>query len=163
MSNVSPDHYHVDVNGMPDGYYIKSMRTPDADILDTGLEVTAGGAGPVEILLSPNAGAVEGVVRNDKSEPAVGATVVLVPKSKERRERVLFFPTGTTDQNGHFTLKNVEPGDYKAFAWEEVEYGAYMDPEFLKPVESKGESVTVRESGWEKVELKVIPAEGNNP
>jgi hypothetical protein len=56
-------------------------------------------------------------------------------------------------------LKNLDPGEYKVFAWEDVEAGAYMDPEFVKPVESQGESVTIRENSKERLQLKLIPAE----
>jgi len=45
------------------------------------------------------------------------------------------------------------------FAWEDVETGAYMDPEFMKPVEKLGESVTIRENSKELLKLKLIPAE----
>jgi hypothetical protein len=65
----------------------------------------------------------------------------------------------TTDQYGRFTIKSVDPGEYKVFAWEDVETGAYMDPEFVKPVEGQGESVTIRESSRESLQLKLIPVE----
>jgi hypothetical protein len=31
-----------------------------------------------------------------------------------------------------------------------------MDPDFIKPVESQGESVTIRENSREKLQLKMI-------
>ena len=48
------------------------------------------------------------------------------------------------------------------FAWEQIESGAYQDPEFLKPFESRGESYSIRENGRESAQLKMIPAE-NTP
>jgi hypothetical protein len=33
------------------------------------------------------------------------------------------------------TLRQVQ---IEVFAWEQVDYGAYIDPEFLKPFESQG-------------------------
>jgi hypothetical protein len=70
-----------------------------------------------------------------------------------------YYKTMTTDQYGRFTVKSIDPGEYKLFAWEDVEFGAYMDPEFVKPVESLGESVTIREKSRESLQLKLIPAE----
>ncbi len=40
-----------------------------------------------------------------------------------------------------------------------MDWGAYQDPEFLKPHEDKGEAVAIRESSHETAQLKVIPAE----
>ena len=39
---------------------------------------------------------------------------------------------------------DLTPGEYKVYAWEDVEMGAYMDPDFMKPIESKGEGLTLR-------------------
>jgi hypothetical protein len=40
-----------------------------------------------------------------------------------------------------------------------VESGAYQDPDFLKPYESAGETVNIKERTHETVQLKLIPAE----
>jgi hypothetical protein len=40
-----------------------------------------------------------------------------------------------------------------------MDWGAYQDPEFLKPYENKGESVAIREGSHETAQLKVIPSE----
>jgi hypothetical protein len=53
-------------------------------------------------------------------------------------------------------MTGLPPAEYKLFAWEDVEDGAWIDPEFLKPFEGKGKRVTVREGGSETVELKLI-------
>ena len=54
-------------------------------------------------------------------------------------------------------MTSVPLGEYRLFAWEDVEDTAWMDPEFLKAFDDKGRPVTVREGGSESVELKVIP------
>lgn len=63
--------------------------------------------------------------------------MVLVPQEKERRDRAEYYKTTTTDQNGNYTLKGLVPGEYKAYAWEDVEPGAYLDSDFLKPIEEQ--------------------------
>ena len=59
---------------------------------------------------------------------------------------------------GSFALKSVAPGEYKLYAWDEIEDGAYMDPEFMKPFESKGESVSVKEGSQLSEQLALISA-----
>jgi hypothetical protein len=49
------------------------------------------------------------------------------------------------------------------FAWEEIESGAYHDPEFLKPYEERGEAVKVAEGGQQVVRLTLIPSEKSRP
>ena len=159
LSNVSADNFTVSIYGIPEGFYIKSIRAGDDDVLVTGLDLNRGAAGRIDVVLSPNAGVAEGAVQNEKQQPAVGATVVLVPQEKERLDQMSYYKTVTTDQYGRFTIKSIDPGEYKVFAWEDVESGAYMDPEFVKPVENQGASVTIRESSRESLQLKLIPAE----
>jgi uncharacterized protein (DUF2141 family) len=89
----------------------------------------------------------------------VEATVALVPQEKERIEQAAYYHQANSGQDGRFTFKNLSPGKYKVFAWEDVESGAWMDPDFIKPVVDKGASVTVEEGGQQTVEVKLIPAD----
>ena len=42
---------------------------------------------------------------------------------------------------------------------EEVEYGAWMDPDFMKPLESHGEAVSVSEGGRQAIQVNLIAAD----
>lgn len=160
IEDVGPDRYNVMVFGLPEGFYVKSVRSGETDVLLSGYDATNGAPGPLSVVLSPNAGQVSGTVQNPATQqPAPGASVVLIPQEKERRDVFNFYKTSTTDQFGNFTIKTVTPGEYKVFAWEDLELGAYMDPEFVKSVESTSEAVSVKESGKPAVQLELIPAE----
>jgi|SRR5579871_275641 len=161
IDNVAPNLLNVSLFGLPDGFYVKSVYSGQTDVLANGLDVSRGAPQALEIVLSPNAGTVSGTVQNSKTGQATpGAMVVLVPQEKARQEQNEYYKAITTDQNGTYTLKNVTPGEYKAFAWEEVEPGAYFDPDFVKPFEGLAESVTVHQSDRQAVTLKLIPAGG---
>jgi hypothetical protein len=165
LDDVNADHYDVTLAGLPDGFYVKAIRCGDADVSLSGLAVSGGPPEPVEIVVSPRAGQIDGSVQNLKTlQPAPEATVALVPREKERRDLPAYYQQATTDQSGRFTFKNLPPGGYSVFAWEDVEDGAWMDPDFMKPLEANGEPVTVRESGRETVQVRLIPAEARgNP
>lgn len=156
LANVNPDHYSVTLSGLPDGFYVKAVMAGGQDALVPGLNLTSGVAAPLDIVLAPNAGQATGVVQNEQQQPAAGVTVVLIPQEKERSDQAQYYKTATTDANGSFTLKNLDPGQYKIYAWRDVEPGAYMDPEFVRPVENRGESLTIRESSQANVQLKLI-------
>jgi len=38
--------------------------------------------------------------------------------------------------------------------------GAWQDPDFMKPIESRGEEVTIREKSRETRQLKALPVDG---
>jgi hypothetical protein len=48
-----------------------------------------------------------------------------------------------TDQFGHYLLRGIAPGDYKLFCWDEVEDGAWEDPDFLRAYEDRGQKISV--------------------
>jgi hypothetical protein len=56
-------------------------------------------------------------------------------------------------------VPGLPPGDYKLFAWEELEGESFKDPDFLKTFESRGKPVRVREREQQAVQLELIPAE----
>jgi hypothetical protein len=161
IESVAADRYIVMLTGLlPEGYYIKAIRAGTADVLLTGLDVSAGAPDPLDVVISPNAGEVSGTAQNTATQqPAAIVPVVLVPTEKERRGLSMFYKNMATDSSGRFTFRNVPPGEYKVFAWEDVENGSWFDPEFLKPIEGRGEAVTVREGGKETVQVTVIPAQ----
>ena len=85
--------------------------------------------------------------------------MVLVPQEKERRDREPFYRTAYTDASGQFTIKNVVPGEYRAYSWEEAEYGAWMDPDFMKLQDGRGETVSLPEGARQALQLNLIPAD----
>jgi len=160
ITNVAATQYKLQVYGIPDNYYVKSAQLGDKEVLDAGVDLTRGAAGPLEVVLSGNGGQIEGVILNAAGQPATGAIVVLVPDD-QRRTRL--YKEESIDQYGRFNIKNVAPGDYKLFAWEAVETGAYCDPEFLRPFESLGEALHIHEGSRASAQPKLIPAEEKKP
>jgi 5-hydroxyisourate hydrolase-like protein (transthyretin family) len=160
IENLDPARYGVLIDGLPDGYYAKSIRVGEVEITYSGVDLTTGALGQVDILLSPKAGLVSGSVQNPKTgQPTSGVTVVLVPKEKERLAISTFYRETATDEHGRFTFKSVIPGEYKAYAWEDVEASAWLDRDFMQPFEDKGEPVTVGENARANVQVNLIPAD----
>ena len=110
---------------------------------------------PLEIVLSATAGSITGTVADKDGKPVVSATVALIPKEGGST----YTNTRSTDENGTFTFQGLKPGDYRVFAWEDIEDGAYNNPEFLKVWSSRATDVTLDPSGKQSVQMKVISAE----
>ncbi len=158
LSGMSPDKSDVTVTGLPDGCYIKSVQYSDQEILESGLDLSKGVAGSLLIAVRGDGATLEGSVTDKDSKPVTAATVVLIPKSASRRASAKFYKNASTDQQGKFSLKSVMPGEYSAYAWEDVETMAWMDPAFVKTVEDKGVDITMDPSGRQQLQLTAIPA-----
>ncbi len=159
LTNVSPDAFDISVFGLPEGFYLKSVRLGEQDVTESGVDFSQGGAaGKITLVINPNGGQIDGAVQNAKGDAAIGATVTLIPDADHRAISWLY-KTANTDQNGRFTMKGMRPGEYKVYAWEDIEPGAWQDPDFVKPHESAGEAVSVKESSHATVQLKLVPAE----
>jgi hypothetical protein len=157
LKNAFDGDYEIYLSNLPDNCFVKSARMDGVDVLTAGVTIdTKQAPGSLEILVSPNGASVDGVVYKDQ-QPFQGATVALVPDPPHRNDGQLF-KSVTTDQNGHFLLQGISPGDYKVFAWEKVEAGAYRSPEFLQPFENQGQSVHITEGSRNSVQVEMIPA-----
>jgi protocatechuate 3,4-dioxygenase beta subunit len=152
--DVPEGTYHLKVQPLPDGYYQKPSGEGDAAEADVKVGRNHGAA--VELVLSAGAGRVAGTV-NKGDQPFAGATVVLVPDAP-RRGQPRFYRQAISDTGGRFNISSITPGDYKLFAWEEIDHGMYLDPDFLQSYEDSGQSVKVEEGGNLNPQLELIPA-----
>lgn len=153
FKDTAPDMYLVRLGSLPPGTWLRTVRLGRREMTDEGLDMGGAVTEPIEIRLETGAPQVNGVVRGPDDKPVPGATVALVPDSR----RYPLYKGTFTDQNGAFAFQNLNPGDYKLLAWEEVEPLAYMDPEFLRAFEGKAESVSLKEKDQKTVTLKLIP------
>jgi hypothetical protein len=155
LKDMSESTYQLYVNGMSKDCYIKAIRYGMADALYDGFAVQRGTDASLEVALSSRGARIQGTVADADGLPLAGVWVVLVPEEAHRGQMHMYKET-TTDQYGHFELRGIPPGDYKLFSWEEVENGAWQDPEFLKPFEEKGEEVKLQEDDRKTMNLTAI-------
>jgi hypothetical protein len=69
-----------------------------------------------------------------------------------------FVATAGANETGHIALNDVPPGDYLAFAWEEVEDGVWFDADFVKAAQDHAIKVQVGLKANEEILLKLLPA-----
>jgi len=152
IRGIIPNKYRLSTNQLPDGTYIKTIRFGGQDITKTDLDLTAGTGGAIEILLSPNASDVSGVVRNDNGEAVPGVMVSLWnPGTSSDPPKI-----ANTDQNGAFKIRNLGPGEYRVAAFEDIEPGLIQDPDFRQRFDTQAITVKIGENAHENDELKMI-------
>ncbi len=134
--------------------YVKSIRLGNADVLNGTLHLEGKPSAGLEVVIGKSAGAIEGQVSTDRQGSVADVTVVLVPDIRRRNE---LYRTTTTDVSGRFHFDRVPPGDYKLFSREEVQDGAWYDPEFLRANENRGTPIRIVEGRTESARIEVSP------
>jgi hypothetical protein len=148
--------YRITASGLSPDCYLKSIRYAGMEVSDDEFKVIRGTQATLEVTIGTRGAQVQGTVKDAGGLPAAGVWVVLVPEEAHRNEFRLFKQT-TTDSYGRYNLRGIAPGDYKLFSWEPMDelYG-WEDPDFLKPFESKGQSISLQEGDGKSFELVVI-------
>jgi hypothetical protein len=136
--------------------YIQSIRMGTHDVLNEGIQFNGEADAKIEIVIGTHPGSLSGSVTDNQQIPSINTTVVLVP-DMARRQRSDAYKTAITDASGRFQLASIPPGEYKAFAWNSVEDGAWQDADFLRHYEDLGMPIHIVESGAVRISLPVIP------
>jgi hypothetical protein len=155
IENIQPGDYRISVSPLPPNTYIKSVQLGQTDVA-AGVAISGPVSDGLAVVLGTKPGEIAGRVVDKEQKPMRGIQGVLIPdRQRGRRE---LYRTAISDQNGQFTIRNVAPGDYKLFAWEDLEPFAYNDPDFLRKYEDRAVPVKVSESSKLSVEARIIPA-----
>ena len=156
QTELDGDSYNVEVTGAPAGYYLKAVRLSGREVPDNVLDLTFSGSA-LDIVLANDAGSITGTVQRSNGDPVQSARVTAVPANNSPRADLYKSVNSGTD--GSFTLSNLPPGNYKLYAWEEVETNAWMDGDFRRPFETLSTSAAIRDGAGPNVTLKVIGRE----
>jgi hypothetical protein len=158
LQNIPPGKFRINVAGFPPQYYLKSATLDGADVLENGLTLMAGEPpGKLALFLSLDGGSIQGTVLDEDGKPVAGAVVALIP-DQPHRDREDLYSNVRTNSMGQFTMPGLAPGDYKLFAWEDLERHSVEDPDFVRLFEDRGKEVEVHAREQQQVQLQVIPA-----
>ena len=119
----------------------KKEITPDAG------EDCAGQGRPAEVT------GHDGTVQTETAAPA-SAIVIAVPSSGQN----INWKESVSDQQGHFTLQGIAPGDYRLYAFGYTEMGAPEDPDLLKRLEGSSQKIRIDAHDRKVVSIRVITA-----
>jgi hypothetical protein len=133
--------------------YIRNITYEANDILNFPWHLTGAGNGTIEIVRRSGSARLTGTAINARSEPAA-ARVVLLPEARFRSD---LYRSVAADRNGRFTFSDIEPGDYRLFAFEVLETGAEFDPEFMKSYELQGSGIHIAESMTNNMDIRTVP------
>jgi hypothetical protein len=159
LDQVTPGKYRVSTS-IPDTY-VRAVRAGGQETQGGMLDLSTGAPGPVEVIVSADGGAIDGTIHDSKKRPAEGVTVVLVPEPALRSQAHLY-RNAASSSTGTFQFRGLPPGEYKVFAWEEIEDGSWMDPAVIARYESDGKAIAIKDGAQTSVTLAFIPPEGGS-
>jgi hypothetical protein len=155
IPRTAPGHYRIDVAGLPPDVYVVSIRYQGQEVRDTGID--AGGEGSLlDITLGAPGASITGSVRDSQDRPTTSSTVVVIPEAVVQGQ-LTFTRVDQTDQKGNFAFSGLPPGEYRVFAWEKVDPGAYENSEFLKPYLTQGTRIALKSASSLNLSLRLIP------
>jgi len=150
---VIADTYSLSAS-MPPGAYLKSVKLGNRELPDLHVDFSDGAA-RLTILLATDGGRIRGAVENAVGGPAVRIPVTLYPEGKQR-DRQDRIRTVRADTNGKYEFRDLAPGDYRMYAWDDSDVAASRDPEFRRTYEDQSVTVTVTAGASLAVALKTV-------
>jgi hypothetical protein len=148
LTNVLPDKYklNAEMDGSGTGY-VASAKLGDVEVLHGEFPIGASIPGPLRVTIRGDSATVQGKI-SFQGQPAPGAQVYLIPET----EGGLGLKFGFGDQEGHYEIKGVPPGDYRIRAWTAA-------PAAKEILSGGGDKVTLQPSEQQTVALEATAVE----
>jgi hypothetical protein len=140
-------------------WFTSKVIAAGKDVLASGFKITESEPRALEVVVSDKGAALEGTALDAEEKPFPNAEVIAVPSDPKLRKRVDLIQKTTADQQGHFKLRGVRPGEYVAMALEYAEEQPFLEDRFLTQNSAQVQTVKAEPGGKQTIELKVIRAE----
>jgi hypothetical protein len=158
IASVFPDRYYLNVSGLPEGAYVKSVKLANQEVIDKGIDLSNfRTTAALDVVLSLNGATLEGTVTAD-DKPATGSYVAVLADPLRAGQPYLN-KFATADQDGKFTIQGLAPGGYKVYAWEEPQSELSRDPGLATPFEQRAVKINLDEGASQHVDLTALKPE----
>jgi hypothetical protein len=135
---------------------VKSLSSSNVNIDGTRIQVETRSNEPLalELRIGVNGGQLSGSPVTASGEKLSNVTVLLLPVNLERHE---LYRTSVSDAVGNYNFEQLPPGDYKVFAWEDIEPNAWFSPTFAQRMQDQGKPIQVMEGNRLQIDVAAIP------
>jgi protocatechuate 3,4-dioxygenase beta subunit len=159
IEGAALSRHYVVVTDLPDGVYVKSARFNGEDVTHAPIDLSAGGGDTLEIVLSPKAASIIGIVRDAQGQALGGVPVTLWSATEDAGSPSRGIRTALSDQNGAFQFRSLLPGDYFLAGWEEVDPGLLEYHPFLTLFNGDAATLKLAENAHAALEAPLMPPE----
>lgn len=154
IEGITPEKYRINVLGLTGHIFMKSILQGGREIKHLPVDLS-GGSASLEVVLSHRFAKLSGNVEKMKSSAAAGLVVLEKVDTPfgmlGAMSPIAVMPTGS------FHVENIAPGEYRVYAFEEIEFLQARDADFLKKFTFKASTLTLAESDSKTIALKQIP------
>ena len=161
IDQVPPGHYNLNINTLPRGGFLKSVRLGDDDVRFKPIEIKPGSEAQLTIVISTHGAKIEGQVDAAGGDP--GRAGILVAPVGELHEFTRFYYSVAADDHGKFRLLGLAPGKYKIFALEKLTATSLRSPEAADQLNALAgdyaQEIELVEDGTVTASPKLIPLE----
>ena len=156
LTSIMPGRYLLNVYGASNGY-VKSIQAGGEEILGKEVEASSLAQG-LRVAVRLDSASVKGTVEipEDRRASLSSAVALLVPVDTSERNSTQI-KWRSIYQNLGFELKNVRPGEYLVFAFEEFNYFTWDDVGLFAAIENKGTKVSLSANESKTLTLKLLP------
>jgi protocatechuate 3,4-dioxygenase beta subunit len=158
ISQLSAGHYIPSVYGGGGECYVQSIQVGAEDVYGKEVDAATLAASGLRVVVRLDAAKVSGTVEipEDRKANLRSPAVVLMPADPHLRNAGQI-SIDTPNQTNGFELKDLRPGDYLAFAFEEYDSSSLEDPEVFAAIEGKATKVSLTPGQSKELSLKIMP------
>jgi hypothetical protein len=160
FTNVN-GQYLVRVDGLPEGWMLKSVRAGGRDVIDAPLSVTPGRAVEgLQLVVGKGGASLSGDVSDRTGQPSADAVVLVFAENRaqwgigSRFVRIV----RPEDRTARFSISGLPPGIYRVIARDFVVEGQWEEADFLQSLLRDATRVELAEGATEKVSLVIREA-----
>jgi hypothetical protein len=154
MQLMGAGPYRFQIEGLRDGWAVKSIQVNGVDVTDSAIDVRPEAA-TMRVVLTDRPTALNGTVQS--RDPALGHDVVIFADDESKWQwPSRFVKVVRTDEQGRFSVRGLPAGErYLVAAFDYFEDGDEQDPQFLQRIRRSATSVLLTDGATQTIQLKV--------
>jgi len=143
---------------VPDGWALKSIMHKGRDIADSVIEPPSAAEtmSGVEVVLTNRVTTVNGQLVDRQGMPVDGSVVIFSTDNAKWYDGTRFIRSTRPDQSGQFSIGGLPAGEYYVIALEDVQDGAWNDPEYLESIRRSADRITLAEGATRAIAPKLV-------
>ena len=160
LSDIGAGQRLIRMNRLPNDLQLKSVYVEGRDLIDTPLDFGAGQTvSGVRLVLTDQITELTGMVHDDRGDALTEFTVIAFSTDDALwQPQSRHIQASRPDQNAHYRIRGLPPGDYLLSAVEVVEEGEWFDPRLLGDLRRRAARVSLRDGEHMSLNLGLAAA-----
>ena len=156
VAGVIPGSYRLSSAGVPAGWWLRSAKLGDLDLLDVLVEIGSSDLSGVVVTLTDQHSELTGRLLQPNGTPATGYFVIAFSADRAHwRPQARRLRSVRTSTDGQFRIEDLPAGDYYLAALTDADSDEWQSADFLTQVVSSAIKVTIRDGEKTTQDMRV--------